>query len=127
MAGTLKDFLNGKVATNFEPRPYYCPDGDFLTFYMKDEECYAQRVDEHLTVYKSTETDELVGCKIKGVLDLIKSLQNFGFTLTPEGNSIGLNLLFVSAAGGRKPEALEYYEAFGRYTKDVPFPDLQFA
>ena len=37
----------------FEPRPYYGPDEDCLTFYFDNAESYARRVDELLTLFLS--------------------------------------------------------------------------
>ena len=60
MAEDLMSYLDGREATGFEPRPFYSPDGDFLTFYFREDDHYAERVDELLTVYLSMDTQELV-------------------------------------------------------------------
>ncbi len=129
MVEDLTQFLEGKTAQGFEPRPYYSSDGDFLVFYLRDDEAFAERVDDLLTVYRSIKTKELVGCKIKGVLRLVQTLRNFGVSIEPEDKSLRLSLLFLSAAFGKPPECRQYYEEMGRFSKDMSLASLglQFA
>jgi hypothetical protein len=124
MVEDLMQFLDGKMAQGFEPRPYYSPDGDFLVFYLREDEAFAERVDDLLTVYRSLETRELVGCKIKGVRRLVETLRNFGIFIEPEDKSLRLGLLFLSAAYERPPERRHYYEEMGRFSKDVSLDPL---
>jgi hypothetical protein len=120
MADNLTAYLEGKTAKGFEPRPVYSPDGDFLTFYFRNDEAYAERVDEVLTVYRAIESRELVGCKIKGVRRLVENLRNFGVSIAPDDGSIRLNLLVLSAASVIPPHGMRhYYEEMGRFTRDV--------
>lgn len=53
-------------------RPQYFKDGDYVSFFFKDDLCHAQRTNDHLTVYLSDDNGEIVGCKIKGVSQLLK-------------------------------------------------------
>ena len=48
--------------------------GDFVTYYSVNEACYGERVDCFLTVYRSWQTGELVGCKVKEVVRLLREL-----------------------------------------------------
>jgi len=123
----LMQYLAGKEAGPFKAEAFYSADGDFMTYYVRDDECYAERVDELLTVYLAMGTDELVGCKIKGVSRLIRRLQEFGVRVTPEGGA-PLSILFLSAASERPPEQQKYYQQMGRYTCDQPLysASLQF-
>jgi hypothetical protein len=73
MGETLMEYLNGKEPRGFESRPIYSPDGDFISLYLRDEDSYAERVDDLLTIYRSVENDALVGWKIKGVRRLLKA------------------------------------------------------
>jgi len=67
MAESLIEYMKNKEVIGFESRPVYSRDGDFLTLFLKDEDYYAERIDDLLTVYYSTQSDELIGCKVKGV------------------------------------------------------------
>lgn len=119
MVEDLMQFLEEKTAHGFEPRPYYSHDGDFLVFYLREDEAFAERVDDLLTVYRSMETKEPVGCKIKGVRRLFETLRNFGVSIEPEDHSLRFSLLFLTAAYNRPAEFRHYYEEMGRFTKDV--------
>src|ERR1700720_4609324 len=91
---TLNQFLKeNKTETEaFVPSPLYTPEGDSLMFYMKDEESYRERIDELLTVYRAVETNEIIGCQIKGVRHKLDELSKFLVTVTSE--EFGLGLLF---------------------------------
>ena len=54
----LAEYLQGKRPGRFQPRAHYVADGDTLVFYFKDDESYAERVDELLTVYHSLKIRE---------------------------------------------------------------------
>ncbi len=127
MVEDLMQYLEGKTAQGFEPRPFYSPEGDFLVFYFREDEAFAERVDELLTVYRSMELREFVGCKIKGVRHLVETLRNFGVSIEPEDHSLRLSLLFLSAAYDRPPDRRHYYEELGRFSKNISLDsvDLQ--
>lgn len=97
---SLDEYRKGKRPGKFEARPLYVPEGDCLTFYFKDDEAYAERVDELLTVYRSMKSDELVGCQIKGVRFILKNLGNFGVQV--KDGSIDLRALFIAYAFATK-------------------------
>lgn len=122
MVEDLMDYLKGREPDGFTPRPLYSREGDTLTYFFRNDEAYSERVDDLLTIYKSIESQELVGCKIKGVRRLIKRLENFGFAIRPERENISLNLLFLSAATERPVTVHHYYEELGRFARDIPLP-----
>lgn len=45
----------------FKPIPYYSVEGDFLTYYAKDENCYAENVDGRFIIYRSMKDDSIIG------------------------------------------------------------------
>ena len=107
MAEDLLTYLAGKEAMGFEPRPYYSPDGDFLTFFFREDDHYAERVDDLLTVYHSMENHEPVGYKIKGVRLIFETLGEFGVEV--EGGEVSMGFLFLSGAlsPDGEPEAVQ--------------------
>jgi hypothetical protein len=114
MAENLTEYLRGRKAKRFVPRPMYFPDGDFVSYFLKDERAYARRVDDLLTVYVSMKTDELVGCKIKGVRRLLKKLGEFGVMIDDREGAV-LGLLFLAAASlTDDPSQKEEYERIGQ-------------
>ena len=73
----LKQYVQANKAKGFRPRPYISTEGDFVAFFMRDEDHYAKRVDKLLTVYLSMKTGKLVGCKFKGVRRILETLRRF--------------------------------------------------
>ena len=114
---TLTDYLKGKRPAGFTPHPHYSPEGDSLTFYIRNEDAYARRVDDFLTVYLSTATDDLVGCQVKGVRRIFKR-SSFGIAI--EQRRVGLGQVFLAyMAFAEAPEARERYEELGRAASQV--------
>lgn len=74
---TYDEFMDTLLAEpnrTFSPFAEYDADGDCIEFFAKPDPYYAERIDGLLTVYKSQETDEVVGSHIKGVSHLCKEL-----------------------------------------------------
>lgn len=55
------------VAKSFTPGPIFQPEADLLTIYFEDQDHYAERVDEFLTVFLSFNGDKLIGFELKGI------------------------------------------------------------
>jgi hypothetical protein len=102
---------------NHKPEPYYLADGDSLVIHFKPDMAYASRVDDVVTVYKSEETNELVGCKLKGVSQLVNNIVSL---VKIDDHPVRLTFLLASAAGTKPPK--EYYyelsEAMGEISID---------
>jgi hypothetical protein len=83
----LTEYLESGTPEGFTPTPHYFPDGDFVSLYVSNERCYADRIDDLLTVYYSDTTGKIVGCKIKGVRQVLPedwSKPNQAITRAPE-------------------------------------------
>ena len=93
MEQNLKQYLTENPCKVFRPVPHYFPTGDYVTYYVKEDRCRAERVDDLLTVFLSNETGEMVGCKIKGVKHLLEAMGTFGFVV--ENANVFLELFFV--------------------------------
>ena len=92
----LTDYLQGKRPGRFQPRAHYVAEGDTLIFYFKDDESYAERVDELLTVYRSLQTREMVGCQIKSVRFILEKLGNF--CVGVQDGDLDLRVIFIGYA-----------------------------
>ncbi len=117
---TLSQFLKENVReTNaFTPSPLYTPEGDSLMFFMKDEESYRERIDELLTVYRSMQTNGIVGCQIKGVRHKLDELSKYIVTVTSEEFELGL--LFLAYAASATDEMVRHnYEFLGEQAKNL--------
>ena len=58
----------------FKPFAFYNADGDCIEFFAKGERYYGERVDNYVTVYRSMQTNEIIGSIIKNVKELCKTL-----------------------------------------------------
>lgn len=118
MARDLKEYLQEHPCQGFRPVAHYFANGDFVSYYFRNERCCAQRVDDLLTVYLATGTGELVGCKIKGVRHILDRAGTFGVTV--DGGAVRLGLFFFYGAA-RAEDAVQQrrYEELARLAKDA--------
>ena len=79
----------------FIPCAYYGEEEDALMFYFRNDPDYAKRVNSRVTVYLSEETDELVGCQIKGVGRVLRELGELDLTIKHKGVKLKVVLLAV--------------------------------
>jgi len=96
----LTEYLQGKRPGRFQPRAHYVAEGDTVIVYFKDDESHAERVDELLTVYRSMQTGEIVGCQIKSVRFILRKLGAFGVHV--EDGDVDLRVLFIAYAFASK-------------------------
>jgi len=75
MAETIIDFFGGDP--QFSAEPWYNPSGDSIHYHLTPEEFFGDRVDDKLTLYRSRETNEVVGCQIKGISAILKKFGDF--------------------------------------------------
>ncbi len=123
----LLEFLEGRKPSDFVSKPRCFRDGDFLTYYFRDADYYAERVDEVLTVYLDPENHDLVGFKLKGVVHLLKTLGDFSLEVRDGDGKLMLGMLFLARiAATSKPadedmkRAWDYYHELARKTQSVP-------
>jgi hypothetical protein len=118
MAQNLMEYLKAHPPQGFRPVPHYFPQGDFVTYYFRNDPCHAQRVDDLLTVFLTFDTNELVGCKIKGVKHILRTAGNFGVSLDAGAVRLGI-FFFVGAALAKDEDQRSRYEEIGQKAKDV--------
>jgi hypothetical protein len=124
MASDLKEYLQIHKGGNFNPVPHYFASGDYVTYYFRNERCYAQRVDDLLTVYLSLDNHELVGCKIKGVKHILKTAGTFGVQVDCGQVSMGF-LFYFGVAGAKDEKQKQRYEELNNVAKDAVFDGSQ--
>lgn len=117
MAQELMEYLRGRSTQKFSSVPHYFPDGDFVTFYASDVRCYAERVDELLTVYRQVGSNDLVGCKIKGVRRILGTLGHFAIVVAD--NKLMMGVLFMAAALDVPAEKRQRYQELAQLAKDA--------
>ena len=111
MEQDLKQYLAEHPCKGFRPVPHYFPAGDYVTFYAKPERCFAERVDDLLTVFLSDETGEMVGCKIKGVKHLLATLGGFGFVVKSAELALELFCVMGKSSARDQDQRRRYDEA----------------
>jgi hypothetical protein len=119
MEQDLKQYLADNPCKGFRAVPHYFPLGDYLTLYVKEERCYAERVDDLLTVFLSIKTNEMVGFKIKGVRRLLAELGTFGVSVQRDDVQVEAFFVFGKATAKDAIHRLRYEEAaqLGKDTK----------
>lgn len=74
---TLTQFMESLGAPpkgEFRPTPFICEESDSLTLYFENQPSYGDRIDNFLTVFKSFESDEVVGFELKGIARKMRDL-----------------------------------------------------
>ena len=103
MAETLADFFDEVAADQapaFRPEPWYNEYGDCIHFHWRKDSFYRDFVDDKLTIYRSNENNDAVGCQIKGVHALLKKLGDFGISIKGQDGTPLALFVFVSQATG---------------------------
>ena len=62
---------------------------------------YSARLNDHVTLYRSLETNEITGCRIKGIAELIKDLPNF---ISVKDGPVELSVIFWAFRGNAEEE-----------------------
>ena len=123
MDSQLADLISEYSVKAFKSVPTYDHDGDFLTFYTEDTECYSDRIDDTLTLFRHPETETIVGLKVKGVNKLLADIGPKGVVVNADGFQLGI--LFYSWALEKESnqhdfEILKYLQdSFGSVTATI--------
>ena len=99
MAGeTTANMLREIAGMSLAPhggQPWYNSAGDCVMWFFGEQESYASRIDDKLTVYRAFDGDDLVGCQIKGVSALLAKLGKLDIQYHEKGVSLAL-LFWIS-------------------------------
>jgi hypothetical protein len=98
----LEKFLKeNPPAKKFVPYCYLSKQADELTVYFEGDADYSKRLNDHITLYLSLETDEIVGCRIKGIAAILEDLPNF---IRVNHDGVELSILLFAFRGGADEE-----------------------
>jgi hypothetical protein len=118
MASDLKDFLVAQIGdATFRPYVAISPEADALTAYFKPDADYSQRLTDHVTLYRSLASNEIVGCRIKGIRAILEDLPNF---LQVDHQGATLSMVFWSFRGGLDDEARSVFKQLAEAAGDMP-------
>jgi hypothetical protein len=84
-------------ARKFVPYCYLSEEADALTVYFEGDPDYSERLNDHITLYRSLETKEVVGCRVKGISSLIEDLPNY---VRVNDGDVELSVVFLAYRGG---------------------------
>lgn len=107
-------FAEMTAGREFEPCAHYDADADSLTFFLSNEPEHAKRLNSRVTIYLSDESDELVGCRIKGVRSVLEDIGSFDVSISH--GKVKLRLLFVALHGvfSPDPDARDIFRQIGQ-------------
>ena len=98
----LMQFLKeNPPAKKFVPYCYMSRQADTLTVYFEGDADYSKRLCDHVTLYFSLETDEVVGCRIKGISGLLEDLPNY---IRVNHGRVELSVILLAFRGGAKDD-----------------------
>jgi len=98
MATELNDLFKAHPpAEVFRPYCCYSRAADALNFFHQNVPYHSQRLTDHLTLFLSDDTNEPIGCRIKGVAGILEDLPNF---LEVNHGKVKLRVVFLAFAGG---------------------------
>ncbi len=116
MATDVIEFLEQQNwDTQFQPYVEMSPEADALTFYFKPDADYSERLTDHVTLYRSVKSNELVGCRIKGIKGIIEDLPNF---LHVDHAGAKLSLVFLAFRGGLDGEGRDAFKQLAEAAGD---------
>ncbi len=118
------EFINAQLAEAdrpFSPFAEYDADGDCIEFFAKPDPYYAERIDGLLTVYRSRESNEIIGSQIKGVSHLWREIlvKNSNFTIEVHDGKIRLAYIFRAKLWSLPREKLDLVEIYRFLTDEA--------
>ena len=94
----LAEFLrDNPPASEFTPYVEIHQEADALSVHLKPDADYSKRLTEHVTLFLSIDSDEIVGCRIKGIKGILADLPNY-IKINLDG--VELSMIFWSFRGG---------------------------
>lgn len=130
MAEDLRSFmstLEAQKAPDFTaPQVHYGYNEDSLLFYFRNEESYARRLNNFVTVFLTFEGDELVGCQVKGLRRKLENDGTCSLLIAKEGK-LQLGLFFhLLAYHDPKPESRNQLVELGQRAKGIELDPSEF-
>lgn len=101
----------------FKPTVYCGEEEDALFFYFKNDPDYRKRINNRITLYISQETEEIVGCQIKGIRSILEDLPYF---IAAEHKRFRLSVVFAAFLGTvEDDDSRRAYRELGRAASEA--------
>jgi len=108
----LMQFLKKNApAKKFVPYCYINRQADALTVYFEGDADYSRRLNDHVTLYLSLETDEVIGCRIKGISGILEDLPNY---IKISHGEVELSVVFLAFRGGAEKDVSSVMNTLAR-------------
>lgn len=101
-AELMKFLRENPPAKQFIPYCHLNRASDTLVVYFEGDADYSERLSEHVTLYRSVDTDEVVGCRIKGIAGLLEDLPNY---IQVNHGRVHLKIVFLAFRGSASDDA----------------------
>ena len=102
-------------AKQFVPYCHLSEQADTLTVYFEGDADYSKRLSDHVTLYLSLETHEIVGCRIKGISGILQDLPNY---IQVKHGQVQLSIIFLAFRGGAEDEVSEAMNDLARVASE---------
>ena len=112
----LMQFLRKNAPTKkFVPYCYVNKQADALTVYFEGDADYSKRLNDHVTLYLSLETDEVIGCRIKGISGILADLPNY---INVTHGEVELSVVFLAFRGGAEGDVSSAMNSLARVASE---------
>ena len=114
----IREILKNNPPSNkFVPYCYVSEQADALTVYFEGDADYSVRLNDHITLYRSLATKEVVGCRVKGIAGILRDIPNYIKVMGGNGD-IELALIFFAFRGGAEKDVAEAVNDLAREAAD---------
>jgi hypothetical protein len=83
---------------SFSPFVFYNKAGDCIEFYVSQNDYYAERIDDYLTLFLDMNTDEIVGFMIKNIKQILNKIDTskLAWSFIVNDDEVQLGVLFTA-------------------------------
>jgi len=125
---TLTDFLETQKTPDPDrsvPRPWYNRFGDCIDYQTEQVAVVADRIDHHLTIYRSVETNAAIGFQLKDVTALMEKYKSqFGVMFSTRDNTlISVTSLLLTAFQIDSPTTMKKRTGYEQALKNFSSED----
>lgn len=93
--------LESEQTREFRPYVEISKEADAINVYFRPDADYSKRLTDHVTLFLALKDNSIVGCRIKGIRDLLRDLPNF---VDIDHDGVKLKLIFWSFRGSAKDD-----------------------
>ncbi len=129
---SLKEYILSSKCEKFSPSAYFDAQSDTLSIYLKNEQSYAERVDELLTAYLTMDGERLTGVELNGVRHLLEKIGSFGVSYLNKEIDVGIILMAYvivkpDPTEADRPRIDDFLEELSRDRISVRFDEKELA